>query len=136
LELTLLATPSSDDRRRIEDALIGYNKAVAPTDASCLAVVLRDGDQTVGGLWGTCLYDWLTIELVIVPEAQRRCGLGTMLLERAELEARRRGCVGAWLDTFSFQARGFYERAGYSLAGEIPDHPISGARYFLSKRFS
>ena len=27
----------------------------------------------------------------------------------AESEAVRRGCGGAWLDTYSFQARGFYE---------------------------
>ena len=28
-----------------------------------------------------------------------------------------RDCRGAWLDTFSFQARGFYERLGYRLFG-------------------
>jgi hypothetical protein len=48
---------------------------------------------------------------------------------------RARGCVGAWLDTFSFQARGFYERLGYSLAGTIPDHPLGEARYFMIKRW-
>jgi hypothetical protein len=35
-------------------------------------------------------------------------------MSRAESEAIRRGCIGAWLDTFSFQVREFYERLGYS----------------------
>ncbi|MDB5536981.1 MAG: Acetyltransferase family protein, partial [Devosia sp.] len=41
--------------------------------------------------------------------------------------------VGIWLDTFSFQARPFYEKLGYSVFGTIPDYPPGGARYFLSK---
>jgi GNAT superfamily N-acetyltransferase len=90
---------------------------------------------TVGGLWASCLYDWLAIELVFVPEHARRQGTGATLLREAEQAAKARGCVGAWLDTFSFQARGFYEKLGYRLAGEIADHPLRGARYFLSKRF-
>ena len=60
-------------------------------------------------------------------------GLGSSLLATAEHEARLRGCRGAWLDTFEFQARGFYERAGYVVFGEIPDYPPGSARYFLKK---
>jgi hypothetical protein len=40
-----------------------------------------------------------------------------------------------YLDTYSFQARPFYERAGYRLFGELPDHPPGGAKYYLAKRF-
>ena len=46
-----------------------------------------------------------------------------------------RGCIGASLDTYSFQARGFYEKRGYSLVGTIGDCPPGGARHFLQKRF-
>jgi GNAT superfamily N-acetyltransferase len=87
-------------------------------------------------LWGTCLYDWLAIELVFVPAQLRGQRVGSRLLKQAEAAAQARGCIGAWLDTFSFQAREFYEKLGYSAAGEIADHPRGGARYFLAKRFS
>jgi hypothetical protein len=53
----------------------------------------------------------------------------------AEAEARSRGCVGSYLDTFSFQARPFYEKQGYSLFATIADYPPPHSRFFLSKRF-
>ena len=74
------------------------------------------------------------MELFFIPEDLRRDGLGASLLAQAEREARARGCHGAWLDTYSFQARGFYERQGYSVFGRIDDYPPGHCRYFLSKR--
>ena len=53
----------------------------------------------------------------------------------AEAEAIRLGCVGVWLDTFSFQARGFYEKLGYTLFGTIDDYPPGESRFFLSADF-
>jgi GNAT superfamily N-acetyltransferase len=81
------------------------------------------------------MYDWLAVELLFVPEDLRRSGVGSRLLCEAEDQARARGCIGAWLDTFSFQAREFYEQLGYSVIGTILDHPVGGARYFLTKRW-
>jgi hypothetical protein len=57
-------------------------------------------------------------------------------MRAAEAVAIERGCIGVWLDTFAFQARPFYERLGYSVFGELRDHPRNSARYFLMKRFS
>jgi len=45
--------------------------------------------------------------------ARRGRGVGRELMDRAEIRAREGGCHSAWLDTFSFQARGFYEKLGY-----------------------
>jgi hypothetical protein len=55
-------------------------------------------------------------------------------MRRAEAVAAARGCVGVWLDTFSFQARPFYERLGYSVFGTLEDNPRGGARFFMQKR--
>jgi hypothetical protein len=43
------------------------------------------------------------------------------------------GCHHAWLDTFSFQARPFYEKQGYRVFGVLPDYPTGQTRYFLTR---
>ena len=54
-------------------------------------------------------------------------------MRRAETEALARQCHHAWLDTFAFQARGFYERLGYQCFGTLDDYPVGSSRYFMSK---
>ena len=136
--LQVQETASFEHRQVVLDALIDYNRATGPaTQAEWLAILVLDAEgDAVGGLWGKTIYDWLVIELVAVPEIMRGAGLGSRLMTKAEQEAQRRGCIGAWLDTFSFQARGFYERLGYSVSGVIEDHPVGGARFIMSKRFA
>jgi hypothetical protein len=52
----------------------------------------------------------------------------------SELEwLRRRGAKHAHLDTFSFQAPGFYHKHGYRVFGELPDFPPGHRRYYLTK---
>ena len=53
----------------------------------------------------------------------------------AEAEARRRGLVGVWLDTFTFQAPGFYQRLGFVECGRITGYPPGHDRIFYVKRF-
>ena len=103
-----------------------------------LVIALREprpegGSAVVGGLWGATGYGWLFTQLLVVPEQARGQGVGRRLLLQAEDEARARGCPGAWLDTFAFQARGFYEGLGYQVFGQIDEYPVGHARYFLRK---
>lgn len=60
-------------------------------------------------------------------------GYGTKLMAAAEAEARRRGCRDAYLDTFSFQARPFYERCGYEVFGTLEDFPTGHQRFVMRK---
>lgn len=130
-------TPDDADRRAILSGLAAFNREHAdPGTVGPLAVLLKDdAGATVGGLWGGTLFGWLRIELLFVPAALRGASIGSAVLARAEAVAADRGCIGASLDTYSFQARGFYEKQGYSLVGTIDDCPPGGARHFLQKRF-
>lgn len=136
-ELHAIEAPDAADREAIATPLRAYNQAKVPSlRIQPLVIALRDEHgHTVGGLWGETALDWLHVDLLAVPESMRGQDVGTALMQRAEAIARERGCVGAWLDTFAFQARGFYEKLGYEVFGDIPDHPVGGARYFLRKRF-
>jgi GNAT superfamily N-acetyltransferase len=136
--LVVRDTPTDADRAAIFAGLAAFNRGhVEPGSTGPLAVLLKDErDSTVGGLWGSTLFGWLRIELLFVPEGHRGGKLGSAIMQRAETLATARGCIGASLDTYSFQARGFYEKLGYDLVGTIADCPPGGARHFLQKRFS
>lgn len=100
-------------------------------------MVMRDGeDAPVGGIQAHCYGAWMHVLMVWLPEDLRRGGLGTALFDRIEAEAQARGCIGAYLDTFSFQARPFYEKRGYICFGTLDDNPPGHARHFMMKRFA
>lgn len=60
-------------------------------------------------------------------------GLGRLLLEQAENLARQDGCKRVLLNTYSFQAPGFYRRMGYELLAQ--QNPCFGeySQYYFTK---
>ena len=119
----------------IAGPLTAYNaQKVGTPDRRALVLTLRDEDGNIaGGLWGRTALGWLYVEVLAVPARLRGRGIGTELMSRAESEAIARGCHSAWLDTFEWQARGFYERLGYGCFGELNDYPRGFSRYFMKK---
>ncbi|MBW0005875.1 MAG: GNAT family N-acetyltransferase [Hyphomicrobiales bacterium] len=113
------------------DERTGFPDPVTP-----LALLLKEPgrDAIIGGLWGVSYWNWLFVDLLIVPAAYRGQGLGTALLKGAEDKARERGCIGVWLLSFSFQAPRFYERHGYHSFGKIEDYPPGHDCTYLFKR--
>jgi len=83
-----------------------------------------------GHTWGGCC----VIAHLWVHESQRGRGLGRMMLQAAEAEARQRGCEQMILSTHSFQAPAFYERLGYERQAVVPDHPRGHANVTYVKR--
>ena len=99
-------------------------------------MAFRDNeDAPAGGIQAQCYSAWLHVLMVWLPEDLRALGLGTTLFDRIEAEGQARGCIGAYLDTFSFQARPFYEKRGYQCFATLPDNPPGHARHFMMKRF-
>jgi GNAT superfamily N-acetyltransferase len=129
--------PSDELRAAILGPLTAFNAANGyPPDARPLAIVLRDEDRIVGGLWSKTGYDWLFVEFLVVDEGARGRNFGARLMKAAEELAVQRGCVGAWLTTFPFQARGFYEKLGYSVFAELDNSPADNVRLFMRKRLA
>ena len=125
----------ADDAAVIRDGLYAYNDSKVDSADGHLGILLKDdAGNTVGGLTGRWYYGWLFVELLVLPENLRGQDLGTGIMRAAEEYARQQGLIGVWLDTFSFQARGFYEKLGYVVFGELPDYPAGHTRFFLQKR--
>jgi GNAT superfamily N-acetyltransferase len=97
-----------------------------------LGIFIRDTGAIVAGLSGETYCGWLVIKYLWVRDDLRRRGIGRELMAQAEAHAVERGCHSAWLDTFSFQARGFYEKLGYVEFGTL-DYPPMHKRHFMKK---
>jgi GNAT superfamily N-acetyltransferase len=105
-----------------------------PNPPRPLDIFMRDaGGAIVGGITAATFWGWLDVDTLWVSEELRGRGFGARLLAEAEAEARRRGCRHARLDTYSFQARGFYAKQGYRVVGEMVDFPPGSTFYWLRK---
>ena len=137
-KITLTDAPTPEMWKAIADGLGAFNRSRVgePYAPRPLVMVLSDpdSDDILGGLYGSTGFSYLYVNLLFIPESMRRGGIGRKLMLEAEAEAIRRGCRAAVLDTFSFQARGFYEKLGYSVFGTLDDYPPGHSRFYLTKR--
>lgn len=92
------------------------------------------GGGLAGGLVGHTWAGWLHVTYLWVDARHRGAGLGSRLLSEAEHVARTdRACRAARLETWDFQAPGFYRKRGYEVVGVIPDYPPGITEYTLTK---
>ena len=135
----LTDAPADADRAALVDAITAYNLPFAGRrDERQFGLVVRNPSTraVIGGLWAQPVYGLLFLEFLILPEHLRGSGIGTRLVHQAEDIARSRGYAGVFLDTFSFQARPFYERLGYSIFTVIGDYPPGHRRFLMAKSFA
>jgi GNAT superfamily N-acetyltransferase len=124
-----------EDHRYVLDGLIAFNiAATGKADYRDIFVSLREEGEMRGALIGKTYWEWLCVDILWIAEGFRRRGYGRALLGKAEDEARERGCVNAYLDSFSFQAPEFYRGLGYVEFGRLPGFPSGHDRFFLTKR--
>ena len=137
LRLDVDDQPAEADVEVLPNGLEAFNESRWPGHQKWqpLAVFARDRETVVAGLAGETYAGWLFIKYLWVSEALRGKGIGRALMGAAERRAAERGCHSAWVDTFSFQAPGFYPRLGYEPFGEL-DYPPEFRRIFLRKQLA
>lgn len=130
--------PSPHDVERIGRELMDFNAAdVGPAGRRQLAVLVHDtAGELVAGISGYTAWGWLYVQWLWVSADSRGQGLAGRMLADAEAEAVRRGCHGAYIDTFNPHALHVYEKAGYAVFGALADFPPGRTRHFLSKSLS
>ncbi|CAN5120973.1 GNAT family N-acetyltransferase [soil metagenome] len=129
---------SSQDQDAIVAILRRYNTLQAGlANYKRLDLIIRDAEgKIIAGLCGETRWGWLSVETLAVEEGFRHQQIGSRLLEAAEVEACKRGCHGAFLDTYSFQARKFYEGKGYTVYGKLDEFPKEHTKFYLWKKLS
>jgi GNAT superfamily N-acetyltransferase len=135
--LQIVVEPHASDHLKqvVQDGLALYNVAVTGlTDYHPLVIFLKDAHgEILGGVLGHIWGQWLHITILWLAEPVRGHGYGRQLLVAAETYARERGCRHVKLETFSFQARPFYEKLGYEVFATLEDCPVGHREYFLRK---
>jgi GNAT superfamily N-acetyltransferase len=139
-ELQIAFEPYAD--QTLKDIVINgvdYHNIAATGHAAAYPVgfYLRDARaEVMGGLLGEIWGGWLHVTYLWVAEPARGAGNATRLLQAAERYAIERGCQGAFLGSYSFQARPFYEKRGYQVFGMLEDHPPGHRLFLLQKRLA
>ncbi|MCX7328909.1 MAG: GNAT family N-acetyltransferase [Hyphomicrobiales bacterium] len=122
-------------RKAILKGLVAYNRSqIGRRKWKNIAITIRnDAGDIVGGVTGEAWADWLFIQLLWLDEAHRGQDLASRAMDAVEDEARAFGAKHAYLDTFSFQARPFYEKRGYRVFGTLENYPDAHSRYWMTK---
>ena len=128
---------ADSDRRIILDGLLTFSDACTerPRHYRSLQLTMRDRAGTVaGGVLAASVWEWLVIDALWVRADLRRHGHGRRLMRAAETAGIALGCRYVRLDTFDFEARGFYERLGYEVYAQLDGFPEGHTQFHLRKR--
>ncbi len=136
LTYTLTPEPTPEEQYRIIDPLIAYNEAQAgPRNTKEFTFFVHsETGELAGGLLGFTHLNHFFMAALFVHQQFRREGIGRELMKRAEALALAQGCDVIYLDTFDYQAPGFYEKLGFKVFGKLADYPPGHQRFYLMKR--
>jgi GNAT superfamily N-acetyltransferase len=99
-----------------------------------ILTVRSDSGRVLGGVILRSYWNETFVELLWLSKKARRQGCGRLLMAEAERRARRRGSVLMHLDTYSFQAPGFYEKLGFRRFGSLRGSPRGASRHWYVKQ--
>lgn len=105
-----------------------------PTKKNSNFLAFED-NKLIGGAIGFIEYNWYFLDLLYVNKEYRGKDVGTNLIKKIEEYAIKEHLTGVRMETWDFQARGFYEKNGYVVFAEIKNCPPGTVDYYLKKEF-
>lgn len=105
-------------------------------DEIVINFAVYDKDELIGGASGWIQYQWYFLDQLWINEKYRKHQIGSSIIKKIENVAKENKCIGIRTETWSFQARGFYEKNGFEVFAELNDCPPGAIEYFLKKNLS
>lgn len=139
MKIELTTSASKDDAKIISQGITAFNQKVIPdlepneAEVKFSVFARNDLNEVIGGVRCICYWNTLHIELLWLSEACRGQGIGNKLVKQAELFAIENGFGKAFVETTSWQAKPFYEKAGYEHVATLPDRPKGYSSHYLTK---
>lgn len=93
---------------------------------------MKEG-KIIGGLIASKKMQWLDVTILLVEKEFRNQHIASELIERAITYCQENDLVGIHIYTLDFQAKGLYEKLGFTLIASIKDWPKDHTRYEFIK---
>lgn len=139
MQYQVVYQPNAQDVLDVREGLRHFNEPFVShlKETEVAVYALDEKGERIGGvisrLWG----NWMHVLYLWIDPAYTGKGIGSDLMVKVEAEAVSFGCKTVMVDTFSFQARPFYEKLGYQCQMTIDDVPGDGDElHFLTKRLN
>lgn len=120
---------------RSKSEWIRENTEIKPSKKEYHNFGVYEDNKLIGGAVGVIRFGWYFLEELWIDEKNRGKNIGTMLIEKIEKCAKENNALGVRMETWNFQARGFYEKQGYIVYATFEDCPPGTTDYFLRKKF-
>ncbi len=133
IQIMPMSEADSDYLKVIDSGLNEYSQRVTGHERVPLNFIAKMGDVRVGGIKACTVENHFFISWLYVDDKYRAQGIGRDLMKHAEMMAKQKNCIKAFVDTMSFQAPEFYERLGFEEIVRITDFYQGYDRIFYSK---
>jgi len=126
--------PTEADNAIVREGIIAFNENIIGERDKAFSIFLKnDSGKVFGGIQAFMDMESIYIDTFWVESALQKQGYGTKLLDAAEKEAIKNGCIFSLVDTWSFQAEEFYLKSGYERIGELKNYSHGHSKIFLKK---
>ncbi len=126
--------PSETDNAVVREGIIAFNEKILGERDKTFSIFLKDPLGNVfGGIQAFMGTESIYIDVLWVESDLQKQGYGTKLLNAAEQEAIKNGCIFSLVDTWDFQAETFYLKKNYERIGELKNYWHGHSKIFLRK---
>ena len=133
MDLDIRFSTSGDHEKILRAGLDKHSVPFVNHEIKDFGFYVYENEQIIAGICGRIdSGKWVNVKLLHVDKNQRGKDIGTKLIKRVEEYSRENNCFGVRLETWCFQARGFYEKMGFTIWGELKSP--NATYYCLSKK--
>lgn len=139
MKIELSESPPKSALDIISQGIESFNQGHMPDEVvfesdTRFAVIARNNEgEVLGGVRACAFWNYCIIELLWLQNEARGGGVGSKLVAEAEAYAKSKGFQYMRTETLDFQAKPFYEKLGYKVFGELPNHPAGHTTCLLTK---
>ncbi|MCP4323328.1 MAG: GNAT family N-acetyltransferase [Alteromonadales bacterium] len=135
MKFELDIAPTEESIKEIRDGLVEHNSHFLDgVERKKIAFYSIENGVKKAGVTAEIFGSWLLINFLWVDKSLRSKRVGSDLMAKLETYAIEQGCHSSMVDTFSFQAKPFYEKLGYKCQMSLDNYPVNHSRYYFTKQ--